>query len=142
MDKVVKKVVGIIFIKNGKLLIVQSLRSKTTDCWTLVGGGVEEGESLIAAAIREVCEEIQEDFFIEENDLSPIMCFKECAASDPNLIIEMNVFICHKEIDVALIPNEEILKFHWFKVGEVDYNLSSSIRDHFIPYAIEKGLLY
>lgn len=138
----VKKTVGVVFIDDGKVLIVKSVRSSTTNSWTLVGGGVEDGETDVVAALREVSEEIHNGFTIHEEDLRPLMCFKETASSDPALIIEMSVFVCVKKIDVELIPNEEILQYHWYKIGETEYNLSSSIRDHFLPYAIEKGLIY
>ena len=141
MNEEIKKVVGVIFIQDGKLLIVKSLRSSKTNSWTLVGGGMEAGENLFQACIREVSEELN-GFKISETDLAPIMCFKEVAASDPNIMVEMNLFSCSKKVDVDLIANEEILAYHWFEVGETDYNLSSSIRDYFLPYAIEKGLLY
>ena len=138
----VKKVVGVAFIENGRLLIVKSLRSSTTNVWTLIGGGVEEGEEPIEAAIREVSEEIHNGFTITESDLIPVMGFKETAASDPNLVVEMNIYLCNKSIDVHLTPDDEILEYHWFRLGETDYSVSSSIRDHFLPYAIEKGLIY
>ena len=137
-----KKVVAVAFISYGRLLIVQSKRSSTTNTWTMIGGGVEENETPLDAAIRETKEEIHNGFDITAEDLEPVMGFKETAASDPNLMIEMNIFISKKDIDVDLIPNEEILKYHWFRIGETDYNISSSIRDHFLPYAIEKGLLF
>lgn len=38
----IQEVVGIAFIKNGRLLIVQSKKSKKTNSWTVIGGGVEE----------------------------------------------------------------------------------------------------
>ena len=50
--KRVKKVVGVAFIEDGKLLIVRSVRSSKSNTWTLIGGGVEEGESEVEAAIR------------------------------------------------------------------------------------------
>lgn len=106
-----QKVVGIAFVDDGKLLIVQSLRSSKTNSWTFVGGGVEEGETV------------------------------EDAASDPNKMIEMTVFLSTKQIDVELIPNEEILHYHWYKVGE-NYNISSSIKDHFLPYAQKNNIIY
>lgn len=137
-----KKVVGVAFIKDGKLLIVQSVRSSKNNVWTLIGGGVENGESEVEAAIREVSEEIHNNFTIKEEDLSPLMCFKEGASSDPTLDIMMTIFICNKEIDTPLCRDEEILHYHWYKLGEKEYKLSSAIRDHFIPFAINEGLLY
>ncbi|MDD5865155.1 MAG: NUDIX hydrolase [bacterium] len=141
MNKI-KKVVGVAFIENGKLLIVKSVRSSKSNIWTLIGGGVESGETEVEAAIREVKEEFHNGFEIYEEDLKPVFCFKECAASDPELDIIMTIFLCNKKIDQALFRNEEILEYHFYKLGEVKYNLSSAIRDHFLPFAISEGLLY
>ena len=141
MEKL-KRVVGIAFVENGKLLIVRSQRSSTTNSWTLVGGGVETGETVITAALREVNEEVGQGFEFCEEDLLPILCFKELAASDSDVVIEMNLFLATKKIHVDLIPNDEILEYHWYSIGETEYNLSSSIRDHFIPYAIQKGIIF
>lgn len=141
MEKI-KRVVGIAFIENGKLLIVRSVRSSQTNSWTLVGGGIESRETVITAALREVNEEIGQGFEFCEEDLLPIMCFKEAAASDSGVTIEMNMFLATKKIHVSLQPNDEILDYHWYSIGDKDYNLSSSIRDHFLPYAIQKGLIF
>lgn len=119
---------------------MQSLKSSKTDSWTLVGGGVEEGESLYDAAIREVSEEIHNNFTIKKENLTKVLTFMEHAASDPNKIIEMNIFLCNKKIDVKLIPNEEILRYHWYKIGD-EYNISLSIKDHFLPFAIKNQLI-
>ena len=137
-----KNVVGIAFIRDGKLLIVQSVRSSKNNVWTLIGGGVNDGETEVEAAIREVGEEIHNGFEIYEEDLKPVMCFKECAASDPDLDIVMTMFICTKDIDTYLSPDFEILKYHWYKLGDTDYKISSAIRDHFIPFAINEGIMY
>ena len=138
-----KKTVAIAFLKDGKLLIVQSVRSSHNNVWTMVGGGVEPGESEVEAAIREVSEEIHNGFEIKEEDLKPVMCFKESAASDPNLTIMMTIFLCTKPLDeVPFSSDFEILKYHWYKVGEKEYKLSSAIRDHFLPFAISEGLIY
>ncbi len=137
-----KRVVGIAFVEDGKLLIVKSVRSSKTNSWTLIGGGVETGETEITAALREVNEEVGQGFEFCEEDLLPIMCFKEAAQSDSDVTIEMNMFLATKQIHVLLQPNDEILDYHWYSLGETDYNLSSSIRDHFLPYAIQKGLIF
>ena len=103
-------------------------------------GGVEEGETLIEAAIREVSEEIHNNFSITASDLEALFTFTKQAASDPNKI-EMTVFLSKKKIDVLLTTNEEILHYHWYSPGEY-YNISSSIRDHFLPYAQKNNLIY
>lgn len=141
MEKL-KRTVGVAFVENGKLLIVKSVRSNTTNSWTLVGGGIEGSETEITAALREVNEEIGQGFEFNEEDLLPIMCFKEAAQSDSDVMIEMNLFLATKKIHVKLIPNDEILDYHWYTLGETEYNLSSSIRDYFLPYAIQKGLIF
>ena len=84
----IQKVVGVAFIEDGKLLIVQSHRSSKTNSWTFVGGGVEDGETLMEAAIREISEEIHNDFKITADDLVELFTFREHAASDPNKMIK------------------------------------------------------
>ena len=49
-------VVGTAFINDGKLLISMSQRSSKKGKFTLVGGGVEKGETFKEAARRE-CQE-------------------------------------------------------------------------------------
>lgn len=137
-----KKVVGIAFIRDGKLLIVKSVRSSKNNFWTLIGGGVEEGETDVEAALREIKEELHNDFEAFEEDLKPVMCFRETAASDPELMITMTIFMCSKQITSCLSTNEEIIGYHWYKVGETNYKISSAIRDHFLPFAISEGLIY
>ena len=135
----VQQVVGIAFIENNKLLIVQSKKSSKTNSYTFIGGGVEEGETLLEAACREVSEEIHNGFTISPNELELVMTKKETAASDPNKQIEMHTFIASKKINVELTPNEEILEYHWYSIGE-DYNVSNSIKD-FLEYAEENNIL-
>lgn len=135
----IKEVVGVAFIENNKLLIVQSRKSSKTNSYTFIGGGVEVGETLIEAAKREVSEEIHSGFTINDDELELVFEQTEQAASDPNLTIRMHVFLAHKKINVPLVPNDEILIYHWYTLGE-DYNISNSIRD-FLAYAKEKHII-
>lgn len=135
----IQQVVGIAFIKENKLLVVQSKKSSKTNSYTFIGGGVEAGETLLEAACREVSEEIHSGFTIKPSELELVMTKQEHAASDPNKMIEMHTFIAHKEIDVPLIPNDEILIYHWYSIGE-DLNVSNSIRD-FLTFALERGIM-
>lgn len=137
-----KEVVGVAFFKNGKLLISQSVKSAKNNKFTFVGGGIDEGETVLQAAVRECKEEIQNGFEISENDFEPIMDFVEHAASDETLLIHMHILKAKKEIDVELKPNEEIVCYHWFSDGEDESILSSSISKHLLPVAREMGLFY
>lgn len=53
----------------------------------------------------------------------------------------MTVFLSKKKIDVPLTTNDEILHYHWYKLGK-NYNISSSIGDLFLPYAKKNNLIY
>ena len=138
MNKI-QQVVGIAFIENNKLLIVQSKKSSKTNSYTFIGGGVENGETLLEAAIREVSEEIHNGFTISPSELELVMTKKEVAASDPNKQIEMHTFIAHKKINVELTTNEEIIDYHWYSIDE-DYNVSNSIKD-FLEYAKKNNII-
>ncbi len=135
-------VVGTAFVKDGKLLISMSQRSAKKGKYTLVGGGVEAGETYKEAARRECQEEISNGFDILEEELEEILCFREPALSDPSINIEMHMMLAKKEVDVELIPNEEILEYKWYTLGEDDSVLSTAIKDHFIPWAIEHKIMY
>lgn len=135
-------VVGTGFIKDGKLLVSMSKRSSKQGKFTLIGGYVDDGEKIKEAARRECQEEIGEGFDIKEEELLIFKTYREPALSDPNLLIEMNLLLALKEIDVELIPNDEILEYRWFKLGDDDSILSTAVRDHFIPWAKENNVMY
>ncbi len=143
MLRKVNQVVGIAFIKDGKLLICESVRSARVGEFTLIGGGVEEGEEPIDACVREAKEEINYNFDVKQSDFEEIKSYIEQAASDPNILIQMHIFIAKKDINMEFVPsNKEILEYHWYSLGEKARNLSSSIRNYVIPYAVQKGLMY
>ena len=135
-------VVGTAFIRDGKLLISMSQRSAKKGRYTLVGGGVEKGETFKEAAVRECREEIANGFDIREDELEEILCFREPALSDPSLMIEMHMMRSLKDVDVELIPNDEIVEYKWFTLGDDESMLSSAIREHFLPWARENNIMY
>ncbi|MDD3895803.1 MAG: NUDIX domain-containing protein [Bacilli bacterium] len=135
-------VVGTAFIKDGALLIAMSESSSKKGKFTLIGGFVDEGETIKEAARRECQEEIGAGFDIEEDELLIIKTYREPALSDPNLLIEMNLLLALKELDVELVPNDEILEYKWFKLGDDESILSTAVKDHFIPWAVENNVMY
>ena len=135
-----KQIVGIAFIKNNKLLIVKSAKSAKDNLFTLVGGAVEEHETLLEGAIREIKEEVDYNLEVKEDELEFITSYVEPAASDPNLIIKMNIFLARHSIEDVQNCNPEIIESKWYKI-EDEENVSSSIKEHFIPYAIVNNIL-
>lgn len=135
-------VVGTAFIRKGKLLVSMSQRSAKSGKYTLVGGGVDAGETFKEAARRECQEEIASGFDIKEEELKEILCFREPALSNPHLNIEMHMMVALKDVDVPLVPNEEIREFRWFSLGEDESVLSTAVKDHFIPWAKENKIMY
>ena len=135
-------VVGTAFVRDGKLLISMSQRSAKKGKYTLVGGGVEKGETFKEAARREIIEEIANGFDIKEDELEEILCFREPALSDPGQEIEMHMMISSKDVDVELLPNDEIIDYKWFTLGDDEEDLSTAIKDNFIPWAKEHGIIY
>lgn len=135
-------VVGTAFFKDGKLLISMSHRSSKKDKYTLVGGGVEKGETFKEAACREIREEIANGFAVSPKDLQEIACFREPALSDSTKMIEMHLFSSLVDVDVELIPNDEIIDYRWYSLTESDEILSSAIKYHLIPWAIQNKKMY
>lgn len=135
-------VVGTAFVRDGKLLVSMSQRSAKKGRYTLVGGGVEKGETFKEAAIRECKEEIGNGFDIKEDELVEILNFREPALSDPSLTIEMHMMKALKDVDVELVPNDEIVEYIWYSLGDDDSQLASAIKDHFIPWAIQNKVMY
>jgi len=137
MNKIIE-VVGTMFFREGKLLIDKP-RSKPT--FQMIGGKVEEGESIREAAIRECHEELGEKAIFDERLLKFIMDFEEIATSDPTKKIHMNIFKYKGQLKGELTISEEIEKFMWFGADDDKSILSNTLKNEIVPYCIENGLI-
>ncbi len=135
------RVVLVAFIENGKILVVKSVRSAKQNLYTLIGGTAEPDEPLLEAAIREIKEEINPNFDIKQKDLKEILQFIEPAASNPELMIEIHLFLANKKIDCEFINNYEIIEHHWYDASSDQINVSSAIKDHLLIYAKQNNLI-
>jgi len=134
-----KQVVGTLFFKDGKLLIDKPRKRPT---FQMVGGSVEEGETILEAAIRECYEELGDKAIFDSSKIKFLMEFDEIATSDPNLKIHMNVFVYEGELTGELTTSDEIESFMWFGVNDDINLLSNTLRNEIIPYCKEKKLIY
>lgn len=134
-----KQVVGTLFFKEGKLLIVKPRKRPT---FQLVGGSVEKGEEILNAAIRECHEELGMLAHFDESKFRFLMDFDEIASSDPNLKIHMNIFVYDGELTGEFTTSEEIGTFMWIGKDDDTTVLSNTLKNEIIPYCIENNLIY
>lgn len=133
-----KQVVGTLFFKDKKLLIDKPRKRAT---FQMIGGSVEENESIFDAAVRECKEELGDKAIFEPEKIKFLMEFDEIATSDPNLKIHMNIFIYDGILEGELTISDEIEKFMWFGKNDDRNILSNTLKNEIIPYAIENSLI-
>ncbi len=134
-----KQVVGTLFFSNGKLLIDKPRKRPT---YQMVGGSVEENETTLQAAIREIREELGDKAIFDPTKIEFLMDFDEIATSDPTLKIHMNIFIYKGELHGELSTSDEIENFMWFGIDDDINLLSNTLKNEIIPYAIKNKLIY
>lgn len=137
MDKTLE-VVGTMFFKYGKLLIDKPRKKPT---FQMIGGKVEDGESIRDAAIRECHEELGEKAIFDESLLEFVMDFEEIATSDPSKRIHMNIFQYKGALKGELSTSKEIEQFMWFGADDDRNILSNTLKNEIVPYCIKNGLI-
>ena len=132
------KVVGTLFIENNKLLLDKPRQRPTLQ---MVGGKVEEGESVLHAAIREAHEELGEKVIIDDTKFELVMDFIETATSDPNLKIHFYLFKYTGKLKGELTTSEEIESFTWYDTSLKNAVVSHVLNNKVIPYCLENKLI-
>ena len=132
------KVVGTMFFKDEKLLIDKPRKRPT---YQMIGGGVEEGETPLEAAIRECHEELGESAIFDESKFELVMDFDEIATSDPNKKIHFYVFRYNGQLQGSLTESEEIEKFLWYDSSHGENILSNTLKNEVVPYCLTKKLI-
>ena len=133
------EVVGTMFFKDGKLLIDKPRKRPT---YQMIGGGIDEGETPLQAAIRECHEELGPKAIFDESKLEFVMDFEEVATSDASKKIHMHIYIYNGDLDGELLSSDEIESFMWFGINDDQSILSNTLKNEIIPYCIENDLIY
>ena len=134
-----KQVVGTLVFRYGKLLIVKPRKRPT---FQMIGGSVENGETILQAAIRECHEELGGNAIFDEINFEFVMDFQEIATSDGITKIHFYVFKYNGELKGEITTSEEIEKFMWFGINDDMNLLSNTLKNEVIPYCIKEGLIY
>ena len=132
------KVVGTLFIKENKLLLVKPSRRPTLQ---LPAGKVEKEEEILNAAIRECHEELSKNAIFDENKFKFIMDFEEIASSDNVTPIHFYLFMYEGKLEGTLEESEEIEYFVWYETKMGTNMLSNTLKNVVIPYCLENNLI-
>lgn len=132
------KVVGTMFFKNQKILIDKPRKRAT---YQMIGGGVEENETTLEAAIRECHEELGNKAIFDETKFELIMDFDEIATIDPTKKIHFYVYKYNGILEGDLTESEEIEKFLWYDSSFGTDILSNTLKHEVIPYCIKNNLI-
>lgn len=102
---------------TGRLLTV---RKRGMTMFQLPGGKLEPGETPLAAALREVAEEVLVE--LRPEDLTLLGSWSAPAANEPNTNINATVFV--SSVPAAPVAAAEIEELHWADMADpADYDL-------------------
>lgn len=133
-----KKVVGTMFFKENKLLIDKPKKRPT---YQMIGGGVEEGETPLEAAIREITEELGPKAIFNPDNLELVMEFDEIATSDGITPIRFYVYKYNGDLEGELTLSEEIEAFMWYDTTKGYDILSNTLKNEVVPYCLNNNLI-
>ena len=131
-------VVGTMFFKNDKLLIDKPRKRPT---YQMIGGGAEEHETPLQAAIRECHEELGANAKFDESLFELVMEFDEIATSDNKTEIHFYVFKYNGALEGEISTSEEIEKFLWYESSMGEDILSNTLKHKVVPYCLENNLI-
>jgi len=131
-------VVGTMFFKDKKLLIDKPRKRPT---YQMIGGGVEEGETPLQAALRECREELGDEAIFHQELFELVMEFNEIATSDGKTPIHFYVFKYNGLLEGKMNTSEEIEAFKWYESSDGTEFLSNTLKNEVVPYCIKNGLI-
>lgn len=114
-------IVGGIIEKDGKILLVQEAKEKCRGKWNIPAGHLENSESIIEGAIREIKEECGCDV-----EINGILKIGNIVLKDNNVIL---IVFATKLISNNIVYNkDEILDVKWFSYDEI-INMKNELRE-------------
>lgn len=126
MDKIIKVGIGVVIVKNDKVLLGHRVSSsKDTggiykpDSWTCPGGKQEYQETILECAIRETKEETN----LDVDNL--VILGVEDDISDDRHYITISVLADSFKEELKVMEKDKIDKWEWFSLDNLPNNLYS-----------------
>ncbi len=136
--------VGCIIQYNNQILLIQRKYDPEAGKWSIPGGHLELGESPEEGAAREAKEEVGIDVKIEKLSGVVNKILKDNEGQIKYHYVLINFFavpvITADKKEPMIYPSEECLDARFVSISELgNYDLTKSLRDHFIDLGLMKG---
>lgn len=118
-----------LIVQNGKVLLGMKKRGFGEGRWNGFGGKVEEGESIVVGAARELKEEIGIDVAVQ--DIHKVGNLEFSFDSEPNKILEVHVYKINT-FSGEPVETEE-MRPEWFTFDSIPYEGMWSDDAHWLP---------
>jgi 8-oxo-dGTP diphosphatase len=128
---------AVVFNTAGKVLLLR--RSQTDEQrpgeWDFPGGGIEDGEEIIAGVCREILEE--SGIIVPMTD---IKLFYTATTDYHDVNAVRLVFYTHLKQDADVTLSFEHDDFKWVETGQVSTEFNHPVYGHSVDYGLEHGL--
>ncbi|NMB56656.1 NUDIX hydrolase [Candidatus Beckwithbacteria bacterium] len=117
-----KPTVVAIIEKEEKVLLAKRARDPYKDCWDLIGGFVETGETLEEALVREVKEEVNLDVLTATYYFNHIDTYKNAANGFVSKNLGVHFIVKVKDFN-TLKPGDDVFETAWFSWANLPKDL-------------------
>ncbi len=124
------------FLEQGsKILLGFKTKKIGKDCWNGYGGGIEEGETPVQSAIRELEEELGAVASPEHLQKIAVVDFHNIKSDNEIFVCRVHCFLV-KKWSGELKKTEEMITPTWFEKGNLPFEKMMPADRHWLPPAL------
>ena len=134
-EKVLLNAVIVYLVKDNEVLLAMKTKKIGEGCWNGYGGGIEVGESIADAAIRELYEESGVITQSEHLEKIAIVDFHNTKSDGTKFVCRCHVFVV-KEWSGEIKATSEMANPTWFRINELPLNQMMPADQYWLPLAL------